>query len=125
MTNREFYTAILENATLPTDIRSFASDAILKMDAKNAKRAATPSKTAIANEPLKAQVLEFLGTRTSALASEIGEALGLSTAKVSSLCTQMVAEGKVTSTEIKVPKVGKRKSYAIIITAEEEVTEEE
>lgn len=115
MTNREFYTAILSNETLSIELRTFASEALTKLDAKNAKRAATPSKTAIANEPLKAQILEFLGTRSSALASEIGEALGLSTAKASSLCAQLTAEGKVTSVEVKVPKVGKRKSYFLHI----------
>lgn len=114
MTNREFLEAVKANSITP-EVVAYAIAAIEKLDAKNLKRASTPSKTAIANEPLKAQVLDFLGGRTSALASEIGEALGLTTAKASSLCTSLVKAGKVTVAEVKVPKVGKRNAYFLVV----------
>ena len=44
MTNREFYTAIV-NSDLNDEMKAFATDAIAKLDARNAKRASTPSKT--------------------------------------------------------------------------------
>ena len=44
MTNREFYTAIV-NSDLNDEMKAFATEAIEKLDARNAKRANTLSKT--------------------------------------------------------------------------------
>lgn len=114
MTNREFYTAILSNENLSAELRSFASEAILKLDKRNATRSSKPSKAQLANEPIKGSILAFLDGRTSALASEIGEACGITTAKASSLCSLLVKEGRVKAVKVKVPKVGERSSYSII-----------
>jgi hypothetical protein len=44
----------------------------------------------------------------------------ISTPKASSMCRQMVEEGRLTVTEIKVPKKGKLKQYAVATTADAE-----
>ena len=44
----------------------------------------------------------------------------VSTSKASSMCSQMVKEGRLTVTEIKVPKKGKLKQYAVATTADAE-----
>lgn len=113
MTNRDFYTAISKNESLSDDLRTFALEAIDKLDKRNESRSSKPSKTQLANEPIKAAILDYLGGRTSALAADIAAACGISTQKASSLCNLLRDEGKVRSVEVKVPKVGKRVSYSV------------
>ena len=112
MTYREFYTAIV-NGEMNADVQTFASEAITKLDARNASRASRPSKVALANEPIKAQILEFLATGETHIAKEIGEAIGITTAKASSLCGQLAKEEKVVASKVKLPKVGERVAYTL------------
>ena len=108
MTNREFYTAIV-NGTINEEVIAHASDAIAKLDERNAKRASKPSKKSLENEPIKAKILEVLSTEPK-VASEIAELVGISTQKASALLRQI--EGLEIS-EVKVPKKGKMKGYAL------------
>ena len=113
MTNREFYTAIAQGA-MNDELIAFAQEAIVKMDERNAKRSSKPSKTAVENEPIKAQIVEFITKRNEfCIAGAIAEALEISTQKASALCRQLVADGKLVEKEVKVPKQGKRKAYGI------------
>ena len=113
MTNREFFDAI-KNGTVNEEVIAHATAEIDKMNARNEKRATTPSKTAIANEPIKAQILEFLTEKDEQiLTSVIGEAVGISTAKASALCKQLSEDGKIAGEEVKVPKIGKRMVWKI------------
>lgn len=112
MTYREFYTAIV-NGQMNEELQAFATEAIAKLDTRNANRASRPSKVALANEPIKAQILEFLANGETHIAKEIGEAVGITTAKASSLCGQLAKEEKVVATEVKLPKVGKRVAYTL------------
>ena len=111
MTNREFYTAVI--ASVDNDeLKAFATDAIAKLDARNAKRASTPSKKSLENEPIKASIREFLESG-SHLASEIASGLDLSVSKVSALCRQMVGDGLLTVEDVKVKGKGTQKSYSL------------
>ena len=113
MTNREFFDAV-KNGIVNEEIIAHATAEIDKMNARNEKRATTPSKTAIANEPIKAQILEFLTEKDEQiLTSVIGKAVGISTAKATALLKQLAEEGKIVSEEKKVPKIGKRKVWSI------------
>lgn len=109
MTNREFFENII-NGTINEDIVAHAKDAIAKMDARNAKRSATPSKTAVANAPLIERIKEIL-TDTPQTAGEIAGQIEVSVQKASALCRQIVANGDAQVTEVKVPKKGKQKGY--------------
>lgn len=112
MTNREFYTAVI--ASVDNDeLKAFATDAIAKLDARNAKRASKPSKKSIENEPIKASIREFL-TDGSHLASEIASGLGLSVSKVFALCRQMVGDGLLIVEDVKVKGKGMQKSYTLV-----------
>ena len=115
MTNRDFFNSIASNENLSDELRTFASEAIAKMDARNAKRSSKPSKKALVNEPIKASIIEFLGTHTSAPAADIAAALDITTQKASALCRQLVENGLVDSAEIKIPKKGKVKAYSVHI----------
>ena len=112
MTNREFYTAIV-NGTINEDVISHASDAIAKLDERNAKRASKPSKKSLENEPIKESIANLLVDGNARLASEIASALELSVSKVSALCRQMVADEVLHVEDVKVKGKGTQKSYSI------------
>ena len=124
MTNREFYIAIANNEALTEEIRAHATAEIEKLDARNAKRAEKPSKTAVANEPIKANIVKVLedGGKT---ASDIATALEISVQKASALCRQLADAGQVTATEVKVPKKGKQKLYTLAVVVGEVEAENE
>ena len=113
MTRREFFEAVIANIE-NAELKAFAEAEIVKMNERNAKRANTPSKTAIANEPIKAKIVDYLkGCEERVTASEIGEHVEISTQKASALCRQLVADEVLTVEEVKVPKKGKQKGYAV------------
>ena len=113
MTNREFYTAIV-NGTINEEVITHASEAIAKLDKRNAKRASKPSKKSLENVPIRAHIAGYLEENGgSHVASEIASALNLSTQKVSALCRQMVTDGVLTVGDVKVKGKGTQKSYAL------------
>ena len=113
MTNREFFEAV-KNGAINEEVIEHATDEIDKMNTRNEKRATTPSKTAIANEPLKVKILEFLTEKDEQiLTSVIGEAVEISTSKATALCKQLSEDGKIVGEEKKIPKVGKRMVWKI------------
>lgn len=112
MTNREFYNAIL-SAEVNDELKAFAEEAIAKMDARNEKRSSKPSKTAIANEPIKVAIGEYLNGKENVTASDVAVGVEITVQKASALLRQMVADGVATVSEIKVPKKGKCKAYTL------------
>ena len=120
MTNREFFTAIASNATLSAELVKFAKEAIVKLDKRNASRSSKPSKTAVANEPIKASIVEYVTDHANALASDIAVACEISTQKASALCVQMVKDNVLTVCEVKVPKKGKVKAYSLAVVGADE-----
>ena len=118
MTKREFLKAVIEKVE-DAELKLFAEQEIAKMDERNAKRSHTPSKTAIANEPIKAKIVEWLeaiaGVDAPKTASEIAAEVEISTQKASALCRQLVADGKISVGEVKVKGKGKQKCYFIAI----------
>ena len=112
MTNREFFTAIANIETLPTELRDFATAAVTKMDNANEARKNKPSKTAIANAPVIEALTNAL-TSDPQTAADLAVAVGVSTQKASSLLRQIVASGVAVSTDIKVPNKGTCKGYSL------------
>ena len=106
MTQRDFYSAVI--ATVDNDeLKAFATDAIAKLDERNAKRASKPSKTQIANEPIIKAITEVL-TSEPTLASKIAELCEISTQKASALVKKV--DG-VQSVDVKVKGKGTQKGY--------------
>ena len=121
MTNREFLTAIANSASLSDDLTTYAAEQITKLDMRNAarkeKQSSKPSKTAIENEPIKASIMEFLSSQTEPMvAANIGAAVDITTAKASAMLRQLVNDGKVIKSEVKIPKKGKVNAYAVSLT---------
>lgn len=108
MTKREMFEAII-NGNINEEIIEMAKNEIVKMDEKNAKRKNTPSKVALANEPIKAKIKEVLTSEPQS-ASEVAEKVEISVQKASALLRQI--DGLAVS-EIKVKGKGKVKGYAL------------
>ena len=125
MTNREFLTAVA-NSSLSDELTTYAAEQIAKLDMRNAarkeKQSSKPSKTAIENEPIKASIMEFLSAQSEPMiAADIAENVSITTAKASSLLRQLVNDGKVVKSEVKIPKKGKVNGYSISMTDAVEV----
>lgn len=110
MTNREFFNAVIALESAPADVKAHAENEIAKLDARNAKRASTPSKTQVANEPLVQAVREYLEKATEPMCSaEIAEALEMTSNKVAALLKNI-------EVEVSEKKFNKRKvkAYALV-----------
>lgn len=113
MTKREFLNAVIETVAV-AELQDFARAEIEKIDARNARRANTPSKKAVANEPIKQEIIGFLtGKEVPQIASEIATALEISTQKTSALCRQLVEIGTLNVEDVKVKGKGKVKGYTL------------
>lgn len=112
LTTREFLNIVI-SANISDEATEKAQTLLAQADARNAKRASTPSKTAIANAPIKASIVALFDEDTHLTASEVGTRLELTVQKASALLRQMVENGTLVAEEIKVPKKGKVKSYSL------------
>lgn len=122
MTIREFMTAVIAVEGMPADLREFAESEIAKLDARNAKRAEKPSKTALANEPIKLEIVSAIeNLKSPVTASVLVDYFGdkYTVQKISSLCVQLEKEGKLVSDVLKVKGKGKQKGYTIADTIAE------
>ena len=119
MTNREFYTAIM-NGTMTDEVKSHAAEAITKLDERNQKRSSKPSKTQLENEPVKTAIVDYLTVHGGAVAADIAAEVDITTQKASALCRQLVESGALMVEEVKVPKKGKCKKYSVVTSVEDE-----
>lgn len=108
MTNREMFTAIVEGK-VTDEVVEKAREEIAKLDKRNADRKGKESKKALENKPIIEAITKVL-TSEPKTASEIAAEVEISVQKASALLRQI--DG-LTVTEVKVPKKGKCKGYAI------------
>lgn len=116
MTNREFYTKVIE-AGISAELTAHAKAEIAKLDKRNENRSSKPNKKQLENEPIKVEIMEYLAEHGAAVSATIAAALSteerpISTNKVVALCNQLVKEEKLVAEDVKIPKVGLRKQYA-------------
>lgn len=109
---REFFTKVI-TANVAEDVTAYAKEALTKLDERNAKRRETPNKNQVENEAIKLRILEALANGGK-VASELAKVLDTSTQKVSALCTQLVAEGKIAVKDYKAKGKSAVKLYTII-----------
>ena len=124
MTNREFYTAIAANETLTAEIRDHATELIAKLDATAEKRKGKVSAKDQAKRDENAAAATHIATTilttepktatdiAAVLSAESGEEVKVQ--KASYLCRLAVDMGLATVTEVKIPKKGTQKAYAIV-----------
>ena len=113
MTKRDFYTAI-SNGEMTDELKAMAYAEIEKMDAANEKRKEKVSKKAAENQPIIDRIVNEILTAEPMTATDIAAVIELSVQKTSSLCRAAVAQGKAVQSEVKVPKKGPQKAYALV-----------
>lgn len=112
MTTREFLNAVIGMESVSDEMVEKANAMLVALDNRNISRSSKPTKTQLANEPIKVAIAEILKGASEPLTSpQITELLNdetISHNKVTALLKQI--DGVVVS-EIKVPKKGKMKAY--------------
>jgi DNA-binding HxlR family transcriptional regulator len=107
ITNVKALAYVLANAELPTDVREKVEKMKAQFEKKNSAEK-KPTATQVANEGIKAVILDTLADKSMTITeiqkanSELAE---LSNQKISALLKQMIADGSVKREEIK------RKAY--------------
>lgn len=119
MTNREFYTAII-NGSMTDEVKTHATEALAKLDERNQKRSSKPTKAQLENEPIKTAIIDYLTVHGGAVAADIAAEVDITTQKASALCRQLVESGRLTVEEVKIPKKGKCKKYSVVLAVEDE-----
>ena len=111
-TTREFLNAVI-TSEMNTEMTEKAQALLASLDRKNSQRKAKPSKVAIANEPIKQAIVDYLTENGTKVASEVGVALNITTQKASALLRQLVEANVLKVEEVKVPKKGTLKAYSV------------
>ena len=118
MTNREFYTNIA-NGNVTDAEKEFALAAIAKMDETNEKRKNKTSpkeaEKAAADAVIRENVFNVL-TADPQTEGDIAAQVGITGAKARAELRKLVDEGRVSKTDIKVPKKGTCKGYFLPAT---------
>ena len=113
ITMRQFFEAVVNGNITPSMVEKAKAE-IAKLDATNAKRAEKAKAKAVEYEPIKSAIFEFLKANGTKTTSEIAVGIGESVPKTSAMARQMVEEGRLTASEVSVPKKGKQKAYTIV-----------
>jgi predicted transcriptional regulator len=125
MTEREFFTKVLATEGLAEDLKSYATEGIAKLDARNDKRKNTQTKAQKENAETMVVILDTIKANGKMVASEIATALNISTQKASALCKLLVNEGKLAVGEVKVKNKGAIKQYSLVTPTAEEPSAED
>ena len=126
MTNREFYNAIV-NGNITDEVIAHASEAIEKLDKalENRKNKTSPKEKEKAAENTKFDetVIGVL-TNEPQIEADIASALGVTGPKARASLKRLVEAGVVTKSEVKVPKRGALKAYALASAETAETAEQ-
>ena len=89
MTQRDFYAKVIE-LVQDAEVVAKAEEELAKMDARNEKRKAMPSKKSIENAPIMSAIENYLKEQSEVVtAKQIANALDLTTSKVSALAKKI------------------------------------
>ena len=120
MTEREFYTAVL-NKEITEEVKVFAACKLNNLNEYKKKKD-------IENEPIVNAIKTAL-FNDEHLASDIAKFVNehymtVTTSKVSAILLKLAEEGIVTITTIRIPKVGKRNYYEMVASNDDKENEE-
>lgn len=121
MTYRDFYTAVVA-ANVSDELTEFATNALAKLDEKNAKKRESTSPKQAANEEIKTKILETLAAEPERVffAKELADTFETNTQHISALLKQLVDTGKVIKHEkVKDTKKNYVRGYQFAATDEE------
>jgi hypothetical protein len=114
MTAREFYNAVIGGKVGEAEL-TYAREAILKLDNKNAKRKAPNGEIKEENKPIAEAILSALanGSMTS---PDLAKAIGQNTQKTNGVAGEMVKLGMLDKFKVKVKGKGELTAYALATT---------
>ena len=116
ITMRQFYEMVINQTITPSMVEKAKAE-IAKLDATNAKRAEKAKEKSKENAPIKNAIFDFLvanGTKTTAEIAKGVAWLEGSAPKASAMCRQMVDEGRLTVSDVKVKSKGTQKAYTAV-----------
>jgi hypothetical protein len=119
MTNRDFFTNITKGILTDAE-KEHATNALAKLDATLEARKNKPSKAAVENAPLIDQIVNEVLTTEFKTAADVAAVMDITVQKASSLLRQAVAARLAVVTEVKIPKRGTCKAYALAPKTETE-----
>ena len=125
MTNREFYTAIV-NGNITEEVVKHAQEGIEKLNATAEKRRNSVSKKAQENAPLVDRIVTEILTDEPKTASDVADVLGVSVQKASALLRAARDEKRASVQDVKIKGKGTQKGYTLYVEsadAEDEVEE--
>lgn len=117
MTTRELYTAIINGTELTADHIAKAEMLLASLDKERKPSKADLEKRAV-NDGIKTEIFDLLTAEGAMIAPDIAAKLAtedrpLTQNKVGALCRQMVADEVLTVSDVKIPKRGVLKQYAV------------
>ena len=111
---RELYTNVI-NGNITAETVEQARTELAKLDERNEKRKGTQTKAQKENEPIAQAILTALGNG-SMLGVDLATAIGQSINKTNGVALNLVKEGKITSTKVKIKGKGERVQYTLVVT---------
>ena len=126
MTNREYLINVLNIEGLSERMKTETEARIAKLDAANAKKKTTQTKTQKENEPIANAIIEALANGAM-LSTELATAIGQTVNKTNGVAGVLVKEGRLTKAKVKVKGKGEQTEYTLVVevTAEDTDTEDE
>ena len=109
---REYYNAIKALPNLPTDLANATNELLDKMDARNKAKNAKPTKVQVENEPIAKAIVEALANGEM-LGVDLAKSLDLSTPKLNGVAGNLVKEGVLVKTKVKVKGKGEMTAYSL------------
>ena len=118
MNERTYLNNVLAIANLSDEMREETLGRIAKIDAKNEKRKGVQTKTQKENEPIAQAIVEALADGQK-LSVELATAVGCSVNKVNGIALNLVNEGRLAKTKVKVKGKGDMTAYSLVVTVED------
>ena len=122
MTKREFLEKVIATAT-DAEVKQYAEEGLAQLDLTNEKRRAKNAAKADANQVFVDQLVGFAGSEAKTASDFLamfkaagtvrGEGKEFNVQFVSTLARKAVDQGKLVSTEVKIPKKGTQKGYVL------------
>ena len=118
MNERTYLNSVLAIADLSDEMREETLARIAKIDAKNEKRKGVQTKTQKENEPIAQAIVEALADGQK-LSVELATLVGCSVNKVNGIALNLVNEGRLAKTKVKVKGKGDMTAYSLGVTVED------
>lgn len=123
MNERTYLNAVLALPNLSDELKEETNARLDKMNAKNEKRKTMPTKTQKENEPIAKAIVEALANG-GMLGLDLATAIGQTPNKTNGVAGNLVKEGVLIKTKVKVKGKGDMAHYELAPTDEVEETAE-